>query len=299
MSFGPAPNITAGEASLALRRMEWERAADLFQADDVAFTPCSLGGVPAEEVRRRVGRTAPDATILYLHGGGYVAGSPRTHRPVTAALARQGLARVVALDYRLAPEHPHPAALDDAVEAVLALLGGGQEPERVALAGDSAGGGLALATMVALRNRGLAQPGCAWLVSPWTDLTRPAEGGRPCPPDAILSSASLARSAALYAGAHDLDGPLISPAGADLRGLPPTLIQIGAREMLIDDALAVARAAAFANVSLTLEVLPDMGHSYVLSNASERPVEKNIRHAARWIRTRLSRRTMRHTPVTL
>lgn len=249
----------------------------------MTFHTLSLGGVAAEEARNGAHGIPPDPTMLYLHGGGYVAGSCQTHRRVTAALARHGTARIIALDYRLAPEHPYPAALDDAVAAALALLEQIEHPSALALAGDSAGGGLALATLLALRDRGGALPGSAWLISPWTDLTRPAEDDPSCPPDPVLTAASLARSAAAYAGGHDRSDPLISPAHADFRWLPPMLVQVGARELLIDDALAVIRAAAFANVSATLQVLPDMTHSYVLSDGMHDVIERHIDYAMRWI----------------
>lgn len=249
----------------------------------MTFHPLSLGGVAAEEARSGAHGVPSDRTMLYLHGGGYVAGSCRTHHRVTAALARHGTARIVALDYRLAPEHPYPAALDDAVTAVLALLEQVDHPRALAIAGDSAGGGLALATLLALRDRGAALPGCAWLISPWTDLTRPAEDDPSCPPDPVLTAASLARSAAAYADGHDPFDPLISPAYGDFRSLPPMLVQVGAREMLIDDALAVIRAAAFANVSATLQVLPDMTHSYVLADGMHDAIEHHIDGAMRWI----------------
>ncbi len=271
------------DALLAQERKDWEARSALFQPDDVTFHKLRLGGVEAEEVRSRTPGAPPARTILYLHGGGYVAGSCRTHRRVTAALARRGSARIVALDYRLAPEHPYPAALDDAVAAVLALLKTVAHPHALALAGDSAGGGLALATLLALRDRGAARPGCAWLISPWTDLTRPAENGPSCPPDPVLAPASLARSAAAYAAGHDFSNPLISPAYGDFRSLPPMLVQVGAREMLIDDALAIIRAASFANVSATLQVLPDMTHSYVLLAGLEDGVERLIDGAMRWM----------------
>lgn len=271
------------DTSLAQERAGWEARSALFQPGDVTFHTLSLGGVAAEEARNRAHGVPPDRTILYFHGGGYVAGSCRTHRRVTAALARHDTARIIALDYRLAPEHPYPAALDDAVAAVLAVLEQVEHPSALALAGDSAGGGLALATLLALRDRGAALPECAWLISPWTDLTRPAEDDPSCPPDPVLTAASLARSAAAYAGGHDRSDPLISPAYGDFRSLPPMLVQVGAREMLIDDALAVIRAAAVANVSATLQVLPDMTHSYVLADGRHDAIERHIDDAMRWI----------------
>lgn len=270
------------DAQLAQERADWEVAAASFRPDDVTFHRLSLGGVEAEEARHLPPAEPLDRTILYLHGGGYVAGSCRTHRRVTAALARHGTARIVALDYRLAPEHPYPAALDDAVAAVLATFESIRCPRSLTLAGDSAGGGLALATLLALRDRGEALPGCAWLISPWTNLARVADDSSG-PPDAVLTAASLARSAAAYAGRQDASLPSISPANGDLASLPPILVQVGAREMLIDDALAVVRAAALANVEATLQVLPDMAHSYVLLAGVEHEAGRLIDGAMQWI----------------
>lgn len=270
------------DPSLAEERADWEATAALFQPDDVTFRQVEIGGVAAEEAS---GKTdgAPGRTILYLHGGGYVAGSCRTHRRVTAAMARQGVAQIFALDYKLAPEHPYPAALDDAVAAVCALRDTVEHPRAMALAGDSAGGGLALATLLALRDRGEALPGCAWLVSPWTNLTRSADHDPSCPPDPILTPGSLARSAAAYAGRHDASHPWISPAFGDLRSLPPLLIQVGAHELLIDDALAIVRAAAIANVAAMLEILPAMPHSYVLMAGVSADADHWINGAMRWV----------------
>lgn len=276
-------NIAYPDPLLVRERADWEASAAVFRPDDVTFRQLELGGVAAEEASRQTGGAPPKRTILYLHGGGYVAGSSRTHRRVTAALARHGTARVVALDYRLAPEHPFPAALDDAVAAVVALYDTVEHPGALALAGDSAGGGLALATLLALRDRGDALPGCAWLVSPWANLTRPADHDPSCPSDPILTPGSLARSAAVYVGLHDAAHPCISPAFGDFRSLPPLLVQVGAHELLIDDALAIIRAAAVANVSARMEVLPSITHSYVLLAGVEVDVDRQIDAAMRWV----------------
>lgn len=276
-------NIAHPDPLLVRERADWEASAAVFRPDDVTFRRLELGGVGAEEASLRTDGAPPERAILYLHGGGYVAGSSRTHRRVTAALARHGGARVVALNYRLAPEHPYPAALDDAVAAILALRNTVEHSGAVALVGDSAGGGLALATLLALRDRGEALPGCAWLVSPWANLTRPADHDPSCPLDPILTPGSLARSAAAYVGRHDAAHPLISPVFGDLRSLPPLLVQVGTRELLIDDALAIVRAAAVANVSARLEVLASTTHSYVLFAGVEEDVDRQIDAAMQWV----------------
>lgn len=180
--------------------------------------------------------------LLYLHGGGFVCGAPRTHRPITTRLARRLAVPVLALDYRLAPEHPFPAALDDAVAAWRWLTGpAGYRPDRIWLAGDSAGGGLALSLMLALRAAGLPQPAGAALFSPWADLSQSGASYRDniehC---AWFNPGQIAFAAALYAGGHDRRAPLLSPCFADLAGLPPLFVHASDSEMLRDDSTALA-----------------------------------------------------------
>ncbi len=183
-------------------------------------------------------------TLLYLHGGGYVACSPLTHRPIAAGLARRGGFRVFSLDYRLAPEYPYPAALDDAVAAYQWLLSsgdltlaGGATGSGLALAGDSAGGGLALALMQRIRTMQLPLPSAVVLFSPWTDMegsgqSIQANSGR-C---SMFLPQNITGFAQCYLAGHDPSDPMVSPVHADLSGLPPTLIQVGSRELLLDDA---------------------------------------------------------------
>jgi acetyl esterase/lipase len=177
-------------------------------------------------------------TILYLHGGGYVSCSPATHRPITAALARLTPARVFALDYRLAPEHPFPAALDDAVRAYRWILAGGVPPQTLALAGDSAGGGLAIATLLRLRHEGAPSPACAVLMSPWTDLaaTGPSvqENDNLCD---MFRPENMAAFAVCYAPSHAWRESAVSPLYGPVDGLPPLHLQVGAGELLLDDAV--------------------------------------------------------------
>jgi monoterpene epsilon-lactone hydrolase len=202
-------------------------------------------------------------TVLYLHGGGYYFCSPRTHRPITCALAEGAHARVFALDYRLAPEHPFPAALDDALGAYRALLAAGVAPSAIVLAGDSAGGGLALATLVALRDAGLALPAGAVVFSPWTDLAATGEslvGNDKL--DAMFHGAAIGPIAQIYLGAASATNPLASPLYADLHGLPPLLIQVSDSEVLRDDALRFAERAREAGVEVRLETWPDTPHAW-------------------------------------
>jgi epsilon-lactone hydrolase len=232
-------------------------------APDIRVEPTDANGVPAEWT------TAPDAdpghVIMFLHGGGYVSGSINSHRHMIAEAGRQAGARSFAVDYRLAPEHPFPAALDDAVTAHKFLLASGYAPARIALAGESAGGGLALATAVTLRDTDVPLPACLWCSSPWVDLTM--AGGSMTTKvavDPLIDKPYLQELAVAYLNGTDPGAPLVSPLYADLRGLPPTLIQVGSAETLLDDSTRLAGVAGAADVSVRLEVWPDMIHAWHL-----------------------------------
>jgi acetyl esterase/lipase len=228
--------------------------------EDVACQPVRAGGVPAEWV------TAPgagDRVVLYLHGGGYVIGSINSHRDLAGRLSRAAGARVLVLDYRLAPEHPFPAAVDDALAAYRWLLAEGHTPRNVAIGGDSAGGGLTLATLVALRDAGETLPAAGVCLSPWTDLAGSGESLRTkADADPMVQWSRLAQYADAYLGGKDARTPLASPLYADLRGLPPLLIQVGTAETLLDDAIRVAERAEAAGVDVTYEAWDDMIHVF-------------------------------------
>jgi len=217
-------------------------------------------GVPAEWIE---GAGTPVGAMLYLHGGAYVLGSIHTSRELVARLSRAAQVRSLAIDYRLAPEHPFPAALQDATTAYRWLLAQGLAPSQILLAGDSAGGGLALATLVALREAGEPLPAGAVCISPWTDLA--LTGGSMQSKesaDPILAAEDLDRYAGYYAGAYERSWPLLSPFYADLRGLPPLLIQVGTEEILLDDAVCFAEKARQAGVDVTLEPWEGMFHVF-------------------------------------
>ena len=238
-------------------------AGDFPVADDVAFDEVDLGGIRA---MRSAARTVDDARVLlYLHGGGYVAGSPGIYRSLWSGLGAAMQARAVAPYYRLAPEHPFPAAVDDAVAAYRGLLAEGHRPTDIAVAGDSAGGGLAVALLVAARDAGLELPACAVLFSPWTDLACDSASMRDkAAADPSLTPEGLRLSAARYAAGTDLAHPLASPLRADLSGLPPLLIHVGTAEVLLDDATRLAARAAACDVRTSLEVWPGLVHDFPL-----------------------------------
>jgi acetyl esterase/lipase len=208
------------------------------------------------------GESEPDRVLFYLHGGGYFLGSARTYRNFVTALAKATRRQAVALDYRLAPEHPFPAALEDALAAYRWLVNTKHiRPEQIVMAGDSAGGGLVLATLIALRDAGEALPAAAVLMSPWTDhnFTGASLVSR-AKADPILTPKSLRVHSQYYRGQADPATPLISPLYADLRGLPPLLIQVGSDEILLDDATRLAERAKEAGVSVELQVGEEMWH---------------------------------------
>jgi acetyl esterase/lipase len=219
----------------------------------IQATPVSANGVPAEWVS--VPAADEGRVILYLHGGGYVLGSPNTHRDLAGRLARAAGGRALVIDYRLAPEHPFPAAVEDAVTAYRWILDQGTPPAATAIAGDSAGGGLTAATLVAIRERGLPMPAAAVLISPWTDLALTGESmtTRKSIDPMIPGPEGVAFMRDAYLAGADPKTPLASPLYADLTGLPPLLIQVGTDEVLFDDAIRFDARARAAGVDVTLE----------------------------------------------
>jgi len=251
----PGPDVTIAEMRAGYERM----TADAPVPEGFAFEPTRVGAVPAEWVRPADARA--DAAVLYLHGGGYVLGSPRTHRGLVARVAAACGAPALALDYRLAPEHPFPAAVDDAVAAYRDLLASGIAPGRLAIAGDSAGGGLAVATLIALRDAGAALPAAGVGLSPWVDLALAGDSMTTrAEADPMVGRALLAKMADAYLQGADPRTPLATPLAADLGGLPPLLLQVGGREVLRDDATRLAARARAAGVDVTLEHWEEMIH---------------------------------------
>ena len=250
----------ATDASFADQRAGFDEIASTFPvAEDVRCEAVDAGGVPAEWI------STPGASnenvIYYLHGGGYCIGSISTHRELVSRLSRAAGARALSIDYRLAPEHPFPAAVEDATAGYRWLLSTGVDPARVVIAGDSAGGGLTVATLVALRDAGDPLPAAAVCLSPWVDMEGIGESMKTkAEADPIIQAEDLLKFAKAYLGDADPRTPLAAPLYADLTGLPPLLIQVGTAEVLLDDATRLAERARAAGVDVTLEPWEDMIH---------------------------------------
>jgi len=253
-------------------------------ARGVDFTAATCGGVPGEFAQIR-GLAGTRDTILYLHGGAYCVGSPATHRAITSHIARRTAARVFVADYRLAPEHPFPAALDDAVAAYRSLSLDGVSPQRIAIIGDSAGGGLALATALRLRELGDPLPAALVLFSPWVDLGDPDRGVEPAG-EAMLSRAWTAECARLYLDGRDSGDPLASPINGDLRGMPPTLVQVGQDELLLADSRRLHSALAAAGVPVELQEYPRRWHVFQVNAGVLADADRALESVAGFLRER-------------
>ena len=258
--------LAAGErpADLAGRRARLDGLTARYDMPaDVVVEPVDADGVKAEWTSTPA--ADPTRVILFLHGGGYVAGSIRSHRHMLAQAGREAGTRTLALDYRLAPENPFPAALEDALAGYRSLLAQGFLPRNIVLAGESAGGGLAIATLVSLRDAGTPLPACAWCASPWVDLEMSgATMESKAAVDPLIQRPYLQELATAYLNGADPRNPLVSPIHADLKGLPPLLIQVGSDETLLDDAIRLASVAASADVRTSLQVWPQMIHGWHL-----------------------------------
>ncbi len=255
---------------------------------------------PSRATRRRIeflhlggewvtaSNTVSERVVLYLHGGGYVSGSPATHAAITTRLAYTAAARIFAPDYRLAPEHPFPAAVEDAWTTYWWLLTEhGLAPEQIVLAGDSAGGGLCIALLLALREAGMPLPAGAVGISPWVDLTLSGATMGVNEPTDFLNADILGAASRMYTAGHDALDPLISPLYADLAGLPPLLIQAGSAEMLLDDSRRFATRARAAGVDVTLEVWAHMVHVWHFTWMLEPKARQALDAIGRFVRQRV------------
>ncbi|WP_424532425.1 alpha/beta hydrolase [Sphaerisporangium viridialbum] len=254
---------------------------------DVDSTATTLGGRPALELRTATPGTAGEDVLLYLHGGGFVVGSARVTAHVSATLLRHLDGRAVSLDYRLAPEHAFPAAPDDCLAAYRELLDSDVDPQRLVIAGDSAGAALAVVTMMRARDAGLPMPAAAVLFSPAVDLTLSGASMRSKDGvDPFFAPADLEWLFDQYLAGGDGAAPEASPVFADLTGLPPLLIQVGSNELLLDDAVRLAGRAGADEVAVTLEVVPRQPHVFQLDDESAEAAAA-LERAGRFLATRL------------
>jgi epsilon-lactone hydrolase len=276
-SWGP-------QTTLQEMRRGWD---DLFS--NVKYTvgakseKVDAGGVKAEWIAAP--QAAADRAVLYFHGGGYVLGSIHSHRDMCERLSRAAQARVLALDYRLAPEHPFPAPVEDAVAAYRWLLKQGLEPQRIAFAGDSAGGGLTFAALLAVKKAGLPMPACATPISPWVDLEGVGESMTSRDAiDPMVHKPMIEQMAKTYVGDGSLRDPLAAPLYGDLTGLPPLLIHVGSRETLLDDAVRMADKARKAGVPVELEVAEGQIHVWHIFASRLDEGEQSIQKLGAFIR---------------
>ena len=260
-----AAPIAEGEQTPQQMRDNMEQMTAAFPVrDDAEITPVKAGGVPAEWVRTPASRK--DHVLLYLHGGGYVLGSPKTHRCLTSQLAHLLKASVLVIDYRMGPEDPFPAAIDDVLAAWSWMIDEqGFDPAHCTIAGDSAGGGLTAAFLIAARDKNIKLPACASLLSPWTDLTGESKTLETnAKTDPMVGKEGLTNIAAFYLGDASAKDPLASPLFAELKGLPPLLVQVTSAEALYDDSRIFADNAKKAGVDVELQTWPGLVHVFQL-----------------------------------
>jgi acetyl esterase/lipase len=276
-----------GEMTIPQRRAQFETDMGAVPiADGCTIQSLDLSGVPAEKIAHPA--AVPGKTMLYLHGGGHVMGSLKTHRHFVSRLAVAARVTAFHIDYRLAPEHPYPAALDDAIKAYRQILADGVTPQNLVVGGESAGGNLAVALLLKAREQGLPQPGGLYLLSPWLDMTTTGEsydkvGER----DIIITREGIELVAAAYLGGAT-DNAYTSPIRANVAGLPPMLIQVGSEELLLSDSLVFASRAAMSGIEVKLHVWPEMPHAWPLFHPFIRAGLAAIAEAGQWVQHRLA-----------
>lgn len=294
------PEIAGVRALLAARQPEpgapapglAERRAVMDALGERGALPTGCYHEPATVGRVKCERVVPQGavagrTILYLHGGAYTAGSPRSHRPMVARIAEAARAVAVVADYRLGPEHRFPAAVEDATAVYRALLDAGTEPGALMVAGDSAGGGLALALALSIKAADLPQPAGYFVISPWADLTQSGASYRTkADTDPTISKAGLDDNALAYLGGLDARDPLASPVFGDFEGVAPILIQTGSEEALLSDSITMADVLAQARVEVRLEVWPEMIHVFQAWGGALQAARRAIRVAGDWMEAR-------------
>ena len=279
------PPVSGDDVQAMRANMEAATTA-MAPPEDVGFEPVDAGGVSAEWTR------APGASeeraVVYFHGGGYVMGSIATHRLLVAAISRAAGARVLSVDYRLAPEHPHPAAVEDGTTAIRWALDQGIAPEHLAVGGDSAGGGLTAASLLALRDAGGPLPAAGVCISPWLDLTQSGDSmDSRADVDPMVSREPLQQMADAYVAGGDPKGRTVSPLFADLSGLPPLLVQVGDAETLLDDSRRFAERAKSAGVEVHLEEWEEMIHVWHAFAALLPEGQQAIDRIGAWLNERL------------
>ncbi len=253
---------------------------------DVTVTKVNANGVPAEWTSTP--GAAQDTAILYLHGGGYVIGSLDSHRHMVAELGRASGMRTFAIDYRLAPEHKFPAAVDDTVAAYRYLLAQGIKPNRIVIGGDSAGGGLVIGAMLAIKDAGLPTCAAGWCISPWVDMEAlGASFTDRAMTDPTVQKATILYMAEQYMGSADRRSVYAAPIHGDLKGLPPLLIQVGACETLLDDSLQLGRLAGMADVPVDLQVWPEMIHIWHIFHPILGAGRRAIAAGGAWVKNTL------------
>jgi acetyl esterase/lipase len=277
-----------GSESVEEQRAQYEMAAAMMTVapEGVSWTEVDAGGVPA--IWADPEGCSPDHVVMYVHGGGYVIGSATGYRNFTGQLARAVGCRVLSVDYRLAPEHPHPAAVEDSTTAYRWLLDQGFAADRMAISGDSAGGGLTVSTLLKLRDDGVALPVAGVTISPWVDMEGIGESMRTnAEADVLVGEVGLKGMAEMFLAGQDARDPLAAPLYGDFDGIPPLLIQVGDDETMLDDSTRLAEAAGSAGVEVRLDVFPEMQHVFQLFTGNMPEADEAVAQIGAWLRPRL------------
>jgi acetyl esterase/lipase len=285
----PVVDTTPTKESVIASRVASEAwAIATGEPEGVTYEPVDADGVAAEWTTPA--GADPDRVLLYLHGGGYTVGSIASHRKLVGHLAKAAGMRGLSVEYRLAPENPFPAGLDDAVTVFAWLLGQGIEAGHIGIGGDSAGGGLAMATALALRERGLPAPGGLVLLSPWTDLATTGDSITSNVGKDLLLRRVEEDSPGIgwYAGDNDVKNPLISPLYADFGGFPPFIVHVGGSELLLDDSTRVAERASAAGCDVSIEVWPEMQHVFQIAAGNVPESDSSVDKLGSWLSGHLS-----------
>lgn len=253
----------------------------------VTSTPVDAGGVPAQWLTPQGAST--DRVLMYVHGGGYVMMSAATHRKMVGHIAKATGCRALNVDYRLAPEHPHPAAVNDAVTAYQWLLSQGIKPQHIAIAGDSAGGGLCLATALKLRDMSVSLPAALAPISPWTDMEGTGASMKSrAAVDMIVTPDAITQLGGVFLNGGSPRDPYASPLHAELQGLPPIYIQVGDEEVLLDDSTRFAAKAKQAGVEVAIEIFPEMQHVFQIAAGNMPEADAAVAKIGAWLKTKLA-----------